>query len=189
MVRSREVDVVEIPTEQLAFVPGSPSHHLVPFDRWSGVVRTAAGAVVHRPSGAPRAWTAGTALRPVGNPGATFRRLIDVPGTGLSLVLASWWRQADHDDGRLRLDEPCPAGQAFSLTGAFRRTVFSRWLPVELLLTPYLGQWTMLELMPRRAVRPNEIYFWAGHRSLDRFVAALRTQVHPSRGAARSAAR
>ena len=54
-------------------------------------------------------------------------------------------------------------------------TPLSRWLPVELLLSPHLGPWTMLELMPRRAIRPNETYFRVGHRSLDRFVAALRT--------------
>jgi hypothetical protein len=172
MVKSRQVEVVEIPTEQLAFVPGPHGDRLATFGRWSGAWRA---AVVSAPPVVVRALSARTALGTVSNTGPTFRRLIDVPGARLALVLRSWWRQAPHDDGHLRLDAPCPVGEAWSLTGEFRRTSMSRWLPVELLLAPHLGPWTLLELMPRRAIHPNETYFRSGHRSIDRFVEALRT--------------
>jgi hypothetical protein len=131
-------------------------------------------AVVSAPI-APTASSARTALGTVGNTGPTFRRLIEVPGTRLALVLGTWWQQEEHDDGHLRLDAPCPVGEGWSLPGALRKTLLSRWLPVELLLSPHLGPWTLLELMPRRAIHPNETYFRVGHRSLDRFVTALRT--------------
>jgi hypothetical protein len=176
MVKSRQVDVVEIPTEQLAYIPGPHADRLAMLGRWSGAWRAAVDAVVNTPLVAPRAASARTALGTVGNTGPTFRRLIDVPGARLGLVLGRWWQQAEHDDDHLRLDAPSPVGEAWSLRGAFRRTLMSRWLPVELLLSPHLGPWTLLELMPRRAIHPNETYFRAGHRSLDRFVAALRTQ-------------
>jgi hypothetical protein len=175
MVKSRQVDVVEIPTEQLAYTPGPHADRFATLGRWSGVCRAAVGAVISAPPVAPRASSARTALGAVGYAGPTFRRLIDVPGARLGLVLGTWWQQAEHDDGHLRLDAPCPVGEAWSLRGAFRRTLLSRWLPVELLLSPHLGPWTLLELMPRRPIHPNETYFRAGHRSLDRFVAALRT--------------
>jgi hypothetical protein len=131
-------------------------------------------ALGNAPLIAPRAISVRIAPRTIGNAVPTFRRLIDVPGAQLAFVLGTWWQQAEHDDGHLRLEAPCPAGGAWSLTGAFRRTAVSRWLPVELLLSPHLGPWTLLELMPRRAIHTNETYFRAGHRSLDRFVAALR---------------
>jgi hypothetical protein len=175
MVKSRQVEVVEIPTEQLAYIPGPHADRFATFGRWSGAWRAAVVAAISAPLIAPRPLSARTALATVGNAGPTFRRLIDVPGARLALVLGAWWQQAEHDDGNLRLDEPCPVGDAWSLCGAFRRTPISRWLPVELLLSPHLGPWTLLELMPRRAIHPNETYFRTGHRSLDRFVAALRT--------------
>ena len=154
MVKSRQVDVVEIPTEQLAYIPGSHADRFATFGRWSGAWRATVVAVISAPPIAPRASSAWTALGTVGNAGPTFRRLIDVPGTRLALVLGAWWQQAEHDDGHLRLDAPCPVGEAWSLTGAFRRTLISRWLPVELLLSPHLGPWTLLELMPRpRSIR------------------------------------
>ena len=174
MVKSRQVEVVEIPTEQLAFIPGPHADRAATFDRWSGAWRTAVTAVLSGPLIAPRASSARTSLGTVGNTGPTFRRLIDVPGTRLNVVLSSWWQQAEHDDGHLRLGAPCPIGGSWSLRGAFRRTLCSRWLPVELLLSPHLGPWTLLELMPRRPIHPNETYFRAGHRSLDGFVASPR---------------
>ena len=61
------------------------------------------------------------------------------------------------------------------LTGTFRVTTMSRWLPVELLLSPRIGPWTLLELIPRRAVHTSATYFRVGHRCLDRFVDTLRT--------------
>jgi hypothetical protein len=175
MVKSRQVEVVEIPTEQLAYIPGPHANRLATLGRWSGAWHAAVVAVSAAPPIAPRAWSTRTALGTVGNAGPTFRRLIDVPGARLAVVLGSWWQQTEHDDGHLRLDAPCPVGDAWSLRGAFRTTLMSRWVPVELLLSPHLGPWTLLELMPRRAIHPNETYFRAGHRSLDRFVAALRT--------------
>jgi hypothetical protein len=171
MVKSRQVEVVEIPTEQLAYIPGPHADRLATLGRWSGAWRAAAVAVI---SPSPRTLSARTGPKTVGNAGPTFRRLIDVPGARLALVLSTWWQQAEHDDGHLRLDAPCPVGGTWSLSGAFRRTLMSRWLPIELLLSPHLGPWTLLELMPRRAIHPNETYFRAGHRSLDQFVAALR---------------
>ena len=104
---------------------------------------------------------------------ATFRRLIEVPGCRLRAVLRAWWQQAEHGDGYLRLDVPRRVGDAWSLSGVFRKRLISRRLPVELLLSPYKGRWTLLELMPRRMTRPNRVYFRAGHRSLDWFEAAL----------------
>jgi hypothetical protein len=174
MVKRRQVEVVEIPTEQLAYIPGPHADRFATFGRWSGAWHAAVDAVISAPPIAPRPSWARTALGTVGNAGPTFRRMIDVPGARLALVVGTWWQQAEHDDGSLRLDEPCPVGDAWSLTGAFRWTLISRWLPVEVLLSPHLGSWTLLELMPRRAIHPNESYFRAGHRSLDRFVAALR---------------
>jgi hypothetical protein len=174
MVKSRQVEVVEIPTEQLAYVPGRHADRGATFGRWSGAWRAVVVAVISAPPIAPVASSARAALGTVGNTGPTFRRLIEVPGTRLALVLGAWWRQEEHDDGHLRLDAPCPVGEGWSLPGAFRQTLLSRWLPVELLLSPHLGPWTMLELMPRRAIHPNETYFRVGHSSLDRFVAALR---------------
>jgi hypothetical protein len=175
MVKSRQVDVVEIPTEQLAYVPGSHADRFATFGWWSGAWRAAVVAVISAPPVAPAASSARTALGTVANTGPTFRRLIEVPGTRLAFVLGTWWQQEEHGDGHLRLDAPCPIGDGWALRGALRVTPLSRWLPVELLLSPYLGPWTMLELMPRRPIRPNETYFRVGHRSLDRFVAALRT--------------
>jgi len=175
MVKSRQVEIVEIPTEQLAYIPGPHADRFTTFGRWSGAWHAAVVAVISAPPSAARASSARTAPGTVGYAGPTFRRLIDVPGARLALVLGTWWQHAEHDDGHLRLDTPCPIGGAWSLRGEFRRTLVSRWLPVELLLSPHLGPWTLLELMPRRAIHPNETYFRAGHRSLDQFVAALRS--------------
>ncbi len=174
MGRSRRVELIEIPTEQLSYVPGPPVDRFAALSRWSAGLRDAVVAVTHsESSGAattdvPIPQSAGV----VGT--ASFRRLIDVPGGRLAAVLGTWWRHAPHDDRHLRLGAPRPVGNAWVLRGALRRTVFSRWVPVDVVLTPYFGPWTMLELMPRRTVHPGEIYFRAGHRSLDRFVATLR---------------
>jgi hypothetical protein len=176
MVKNRQIELVEIPTEQLAFIPGRHADRHATLDRWSAACRAAVVAVVSAPPVTPRAVSGRISLRTVGHAGPTFRRLIDVPGARLARVLSTWWLQAEHDDGHLRLDAPCPVGGAWSLTGEFRRTLMSRWVPVELLLSPHLGPWTLLELMPRRPIHPNETYFRTGHRSLDRFVTALRTQ-------------
>ena len=176
MAKGRHAEVIEIPTEQLSYVPGRHADRSAMLGRLSEAWR---GAVALAPPTAVAPPTALVERLPsvIGAGGATFRRMIEVPGCRLAVVLGAWWQQAEHGDGHLRLGVPCPVWDAWSLSGAFRRRLISRWLPVELLLSPYLGRWTLLELMPRRAIRPNRVYFRAGHRSLDWFVAAIRAQV------------
>jgi hypothetical protein len=173
MAKSQRVEVIEIPTEALSYVPGQNAHRLAVFGRWSGAGR--ADAIAHSQPVASAALSAQTSPRTAAAVGtAVFRRLIEVPGSRLSDVLGASWQQTYHDDGHLRLGGPRRVGDAWSLDGAFRRTRISRWLPVELLLSPYAERWTLLELMPRRVIRPGRVYFRVGHRSLDRFVAAIR---------------
>lgn len=171
MGKSQRVETFEIPTEQLSYVPGPHGDRLA-LGRLSETWR---GAVVTPTR--PTAAAAGVAPRPVGDGSTTFRRMVEVPGERLGAVLGAWWRQADHDDDHhLHLGMPQPVADSWSLGGRFRRTLMSRWVPVELLLSPYHGRWTLLELMPRRGVHPGRIYFREGHRSIDRFVAAIRAQ-------------
>jgi hypothetical protein len=183
MAKSRRVELIEIPTEQLSYVPGPHRDRFAMLGRWSVVRRNPVDAAAHPRPTAPSAASVQTAPRTAGDVGtAAFRRLIKVPGDQLAVVLGAWWQQAEHDDGHLRLDVPRPVGDAWSMSGAFRRTTISRWVPVELLLSPYADRWTLLELLPRRAVHPSRAYFRAGHRSLDRFVADLhdnRSQTRP----------
>src|SRR5687767_4539443 len=113
MVKSRQVEVVEIPTEQLAYIPGPHADRLATLGRWSGAWRAAAVAVI---SPSPRPLSSLAGPKTAGNAGPTFRRLIDVPGARLALVLNTWWQQAEHDDGHLRLDAPCPVGGTWSLS-------------------------------------------------------------------------
>jgi hypothetical protein len=174
MTKSRRVEVIEIPTEQLSYVPGPHRDRFAMLGRWSVVGRHPEAAATYPETTAPSVAAAQTAPRTAGDVGtAAFRRLIKVPGGQLAVVLGVWWQYAEHDDGHLRLDVPRPVGDAWSLSGAFRRTTIARWIPVELLLSPYADRWTLLELLPRRAVHPGRGYFRAGHRSLDRFVANL----------------
>jgi hypothetical protein len=132
----------------------------------------------------PEAHTApsvGTAPRPIGDMGSSFRLLAQLPGGELSPALGAWWQHADHGDEHLRLEEPRRTGDAWSLGGALRQTVVSRWVPVELVLMPYAERFTLIEMSPRRVVHPNRFYFRAGHRSLDRFVNAVSTECGPTR--------
>jgi hypothetical protein len=112
----------------------------------------------------------------------SFRRLIEVAGAQLPYALASWWYDRDHDDQHLVLDVPHCLGSTWALSGTLRRTTLSRWVPVELVLTPYADRWTLLELVPRRSVRVGRLYFRNGHDSIDRFVADLRAHVAPDIG-------
>jgi hypothetical protein len=173
MAKSQRVETFEIPTEQLSYVPGPHGDRLAPLGRWSETWRGAVVTVTHASSAAA---SAGAAPRPIGHSSTTFRRMIEVPGSRLGVVLGAWWQRADHDDDHLLLGVPRPVEEAWSLTGRFRRTLLSRWLPVEVLLSPLHGRWTLLELMPRRAIHPGRVYYREGHRSIDRFVAAMRTQ-------------
>jgi hypothetical protein len=176
MAKGRRVEVIEIPTEQLSYVPGRHGDRVATLGRWSEAWRDAAVVLTRSTAVAPPTSFVERAPSTAGAGGATFRRMIEVAGCRLPVVLRAWWLHEEHDDDHLLLDVPCPVGDAWSLSGVFKRTLMSRGLPVEILLSPYLGRWTLLELMPRRAVRPNRIYFRAGHRSLDRFVAEIRAQ-------------
>ena len=176
MAKGRRVEVIEIPTEQLSYVPGRQPDRLAMLGRLSVACRGAVVALAPPTAMAPPPTLVERLPSVVGAGGATFGRMIDVPGCRLAVVLSAWWQQAEHGDGHLSLGVPRPVRGAWSLSGAFRRRLISRWLPVELVLSPYLGRWTLLELMPRRTTRPNRVYFRAGHRSLDWFVAAIRAQ-------------
>ncbi len=176
MAKSRRVDLIEIPTEQLSYLPGPHADRSAILGRWSGAWRGAVVAVGRPTAIAPTTGLVERVPSTAGAGAATFRRMIEVPGCRLRAVLRAWWQQAEHEDGYLRLDVPRPVGDAWSLSGVFRRRLISRRLPVELLLSPYKGQWTLLELMPRRMTRPNRVYFRVGHRSLDWFEAAIRAQ-------------
>jgi hypothetical protein len=174
VAKVRRVEIVEIPVEALSYVPHRHAHGNAASSRWSGPFHGGSGRP-HR-SDAGRSWAVWVGLAPgaVGDAAPTFRRLIEIRGSRLGPVLGRWWEFAEHDDGHLRLDAPRSLGEAWLLTGTFRTTSWSRWLPVELLLSPRFGPWSLLELAPLRTARPNEIYFRVGHRSLDRFVAELR---------------
>jgi hypothetical protein len=180
MAKSQRVEMFEIPTEQLSYVPGPHGDRWATLGRWSGTWRSAVGTLT-RPAPTAAA-SAGATPRPIGDASTTFRRMVEVPGPRLAVVLGAWWQQSDHDDDHLHLGVPRPVGDAWSLSGRFRRTLLSRWLPVELLLSPYHGRWTLLELMPRRQIHPGRVYYREGHRSIDGFVAAIRTQERLTRG-------
>jgi hypothetical protein len=184
MAHSRRVEVVEIPVEELVAVTAARPDRVAIESRRSAAWRRVTVAAAPPQQAAP---SSSDPSRAVGDMGASFRRLIEVPGDRLPLALASWSHGARRDDRHLLLGGPRPVGNAWSLNGALRRTLISRWLPVELVLTPYAEHWTLLELVPRRAVHPSGLYFRAGHRSLDRFVAALRgvaqLGTHGGRGA------
>jgi hypothetical protein len=176
MTKTRRVEIIEIPTEALSYVPGQRSDRLAMAGRWSGAWRAAVVAAHPRPTASAAASVQTASRTAAGVSTAVFRRLIEVPGGRLAVALRAWWRQADHADGHLRLGVPRRVGDSWSIAGAFRRTRISRWVPVEVLLAPYSERWSLLELMPRRVIRPGRVYFREGHRSLDRFVAAIRMQ-------------
>jgi hypothetical protein len=174
MARRPHVELIEIPTEELSYVPGERVDLVAMFGRWAATSRDGDDGPTGARRGPPSAIAAGAAPSVVGDFRIAFRRLIEVPGDRLATALAMWWQQAAHDDGHLRLEAPRPVSGCWALSGVFRRRSTSRWLPVELLLSPYSGRWSLLELMPRRSTRPSAGYFREGHRSLDRFVADLR---------------
>lgn len=143
--------------------------------RWSDSLRSVAAVAIASRS-APMTMSSRSpepAPTTVRTPVTTFRRLIDVPGDRLAVALNGWWQRGAHDVGHLRIDVVREVDGAWSLGGAFRATAISRSLPIELLLSPYWGRWTKLELMPRRRTTPHRSYFREGNRALDRFVAAL----------------
>jgi hypothetical protein len=173
MARVRQAEIVELPVEQISYVPGRHADRAATAEWWSRAWRAA-----RQPRPVAGAWPSAGPSAPdaVGAPGPQFWRVIDIAGGRLSVVLGGWWRHAGHDDGHLRLDEPHPVGDTWALDGTFRVMAMSRGVPVELVLSPRFGPWTLLELIPRRRVHPNRTYFDVGHHCLDRFVAALHAQ-------------
>jgi len=171
MAKRGRVEVIEVLVEPIAYVPGVPVDRLRAARQW-WALHGLGGAAAARQS-APST----TPVAPYRVEGSTtFRRLVEVPGGRLPSVLGSWWRQADHGDGHLRLDAPHRVDDAWELSGVLRRRPVSRLLPVDLRLSPYAGRWCLLEMMPRRLTRPSRAYFRVGHHSLDWFVAAMRAE-------------
>ena len=169
MARHRRPDVIEIWVEPLDDVTAR---------------RTGERPVTHRPQMA--APVGGSTVGPAGpvaprmpNPAAhplkglsaSFRLLVEVSANELPGALTAYV------DRHLLLEAPCRAGGSWVLRGTLRRTTMSRWIPVELILTPHAERWTLLELVPRRQVRVGQRWFRNGHDSIDRFVAHLHRSV------------
>ena len=169
MITREQVEMIEIPVEQLSYVPGEPVDHLRTARRWCATALLGAqAAAIER--------TATVVLPgsgPVVRGGSVFRRLVDVPGHRLESVLHAWWVGSSHDDGHLRLNTLRFDYGTVELDGSLRSTSIWRRLPIEIRLWPYGHYWSILELTPQRLTRTNRRYFSAGHDSLDRFVASL----------------
>jgi hypothetical protein len=108
----------------------------------------------------------------------TFNRMIELQPTRLP-GLPDWWRH-NADDGRIRitrrltLEQPQPArAGTWRTPGRLRSPFLLRSVRVELLLWPYLGNWTRMSLEPQRSVHAGKRYFKRGHRSLDRLTQRL----------------
>ena len=171
MVKREQLERIELPVEQISFVPG-PADHLRSARRlWTAAQRTAHATAAERVRSAVSSASDVTVTRFI--TGATFRRLVDVPGARLETVLEAWWAGSSHDDGHLRFDRLNRNEGLFGMDGSLRTSVLSRRVPVEMWLSPYHGCWSFLELTPQRATHPSRVYFRIGHDCLDRFVAAL----------------
>jgi hypothetical protein len=168
MARSRRPDVIEIWVEPLDDVTArlSGERPAPPRPQMAAPI----GGITVGPAAARMP---NPAANPLKSMSPTFRRLVEVAGDQLPQVLADWWRDTAHDDQHLVLDVPTRVGTVWSLSGTLRRTTMSRWIPVEMVLTPYAVRWTLLELIPRRQVRVGRRWFSNGHHSIDRFVAEL----------------
>lgn len=175
MAKYVRVEMIELPVEQVSYVPSAPVEQFRAARRWwaAGHAAFAADAQPSSASGS------GAAPRPQGG-GATigfgdtnFRRLVAVPGDQLADVLGAWWLRAAHDDGHLRLEPPRSMVGGWELPGSLRRRALSRPLPIEVRLSPYAERWSILELTPRRVTRASRRYFRIGHDSLDAFVGGL----------------
>jgi hypothetical protein len=185
MAEAERIEVV--PTDRFPSVLGVDPDHIEAWGvvgceapardangRWSGSLRSTLTALS---GGRPNAcWSRSVTTWTTTFGGATFLRMIEVPGGRLAVTLAAWWRQHGEDDDHLHFASPHHVDGAWLLEGALKTGAFARAIPVELSLCPYLRWWTRLELMPRRTVQPNQIYFREGNGALDRFVAAIRAQ-------------
>jgi hypothetical protein len=104
------------------------------------------------------------------SPGSFFR-LVGAPPSRVD----RWWpgRRVEVEH-RLRIDAVRDdGGGARSLTGALRRPVVHRWVPIEIVLCPHLGALSRLTLNPSRRVRASRWWFRSGHRALERLARDL----------------
>ena len=175
MVKREQVKRIELPVEQLSYVPGPVEHLRAARRLWTATQRTAQAAADERARSAASSTSDVTVTTFTG--GTMFRRLVDVPGARLETVLETWWCRSSHDDGHLRFDRLTHDHGLFELDGSLRTSTLARRVPVEVRLSPYHGRWSFLELTPRRGDAPSRVDFRVGHDSLDRFVAALRALV------------
>ncbi len=113
---------------------------------------------------------------------STFNRMIALAPARLA-GLDEWWRRAAQDgrvrvSRRLSLEEPRPLrGGTWRASGRLRSPLLVRSIPVELLLWPYIGNWTRMSLEPQRSVHTGRRYFRRGHRSLDLLTHRLVTEL------------
>lgn len=170
MVKRQQVERIELPVEQISYVPAPVDHRRAARRVWTAIQHAAHVAADERARSVGSS-TSGATVTFAG--GTTFRRLVDVPGARLETVLQAWWSRSSHDDGHLRFDRLTQNHGLVELDGSLRTSALSRRIPVEVRLSPYRGRWTFLELTPQRTTRPRRVYFRVGHASLDRFVAAL----------------
>ena len=171
MIRREEVETIEIPVEQLSYVPGAPVDPLRTARRWCAIALQGAQAAGERTATVVLAGSGAAVTVVMG--GSVFRRLVDVPGDRLESVLHAWWRRSSHDDGHLRLTTLRFDDGTVELEGSLRSTSLWRRIPIEVRLWPYGRDWSILELTPQRPTRTSRRYFSAGHDSLDVFVASL----------------
>jgi hypothetical protein len=171
MTRRTHVERIEIPVEDL-----TDTGRCAATDREAGGDEDGAGGS----PGTAHVATAEPAPRPIGDMGSSFRRLEQLPGAQLAVALDAWWQRGDHGDDHLRLEQPHRDAATWTISGMLRHSVVTRWIPVELVLSPYAERFTLLEMSPQRAVRASPGYFRAGQRALDRFVGAVRTECSPA---------
>lgn len=171
MVQRPRTEPVEIDVEQLSYVPGTGVDRLAPARRWWDSVPSSTTGQAAAGQAAP---AAGTIATTVLTGSTSFWRVIDVPGDRLEQVLRAWWASAGHDDGHLCLGEPVGCSGVWQLGGRLRTTPISAWLDIDVRLASHARFWSLLELTPRRRIRPTRRYFRVGHDSLDGFTTALR---------------
>jgi hypothetical protein len=171
MVDRPRTEPIEVDVEQLSYVPGRRVDRLGSARRWwDASPATATGQTAS-------AWpapTGGSVATTVLTGTTSFWRMVDVPGDQLGRVLRAWWLRSNHDDGRLGLGEPHGANGTWRIRGSLRMTSISKRFAVDVRLSSYARYWSLLEMTPRRRIRPTRLYFRVGHDSLDLFVATLR---------------
>ena len=171
MVQRPCTELIEIDVEQLSYVPGTHVDRFAVARRWWDAAPAPTTGMTAAGQTTP---AAGTVATTVLTGSTSFWRIVDVPGDQLERVLGAWWVLARHDDGHLRLGEPFGVSGVWQLDGGLRTTPISGWLAIDVRLASYARFWSLLELTPRRHVRPTRRYFRVGHDALDVFAAALR---------------